>query len=49
LTTTGLLMEAAIPHRGGQGRESLKIRRISKGDFLGMAAFKQKRQSALYQ
>jgi hypothetical protein len=34
-------MKAAIPHRGGQGCESLKIRRISKGGFLGIAAFKQ--------
>jgi hypothetical protein len=34
-------LKAAIPHRGGQGRESLKIRRISQIGFRGMAAFKQ--------
>jgi hypothetical protein len=33
--------KAAIPRRGGQGRESLKIRSISKVGFLGIAAFKQ--------
>jgi hypothetical protein len=32
-------MEAAIPHRGGQGHESLKFGHISKVGLLGMAAF----------
>lgn len=31
--------KAAIPHRGGHGRESLKIGHISKVVFPGMAAF----------